>query len=105
MKERLNWGPLQAGRFASGHALAVFTGSLLAGRLIQVFGKYYVSLTNVLTALAFFMWAKANSGWSLVASLLPLSFGTGALGASNGFTIPVTCVASRTPQFRHCMQV
>lgn len=77
MKERLNWGPLQAGRFASGHALAVFTGSLLAGRLIQVFGKYYVSLTNVLTALAFFMWAKANNGWSLVASLLPLSFGTG----------------------------
>ena len=91
MKERLNWGPLQAGRFASGHALAVFTGSLLAGRLIQVFGKYYVSLTNVLTALAFFMWAKANNGWSLVASLLPLSFGTGAVGDIPHNNSVITC--------------
>lgn len=78
MKERFNWGPLEAGRFASGHALAVFSGSLLAGRLIQVFGKQlYVSLTNLLTAVAFLTWATASNGWSLVASLLPLSFGTG----------------------------
>eukprot|EP00434_Breviolum_minutum_P021615 symbB.v1.2.019078.t1/scaffold1542.1/size112718/13 len=78
MKERFNWGPLEAGRFASGHALAVFSGSLLAGRLIQVFGKQlYVSLTNLFTAVAFLTWATASNGWSLVASLLPLSFGTG----------------------------
>lgn len=78
MKERFHWGPLEAGRFASGHALAVFSGSLLAGRLIQVFGKQlYVSLTNLLTAVAFLTWATASNGWSLVASLLPLSFGTG----------------------------
>ena len=79
MKERLKWGPLEAGRFASGHALAVFTGSMLSGRLFALFGKHYVSMTNLLTSLAFLMWAKASNGWSLVASLLPLSLGTGVL--------------------------
>ena len=38
-QERLGWGPLQAGRFASGHALAVFSGSLLAGRRGVLFGS------------------------------------------------------------------
>ncbi|CAJ1337171.1 unnamed protein product, partial [Effrenium voratum] len=78
MKERLGWGPLQAGRFASGHALAVFSGSLLAGRLIRVLGKQlYVSMANMLTALAFFLWATARSGPQLIACLLPLALGTG----------------------------
>jgi len=78
MKERLKWGPLEAGRFASGHALAVFSGSLCAGRLIKVFGKQlYVSITNLLTALAFLSWGTANNSWRLVASLLPLALGTG----------------------------
>ena len=78
MKERLQWGPLQAGRFASGHSLAVFTGSLLAGRMIEIFGKQlYVSVSNLLTALAFFMWGTSRNSWSLVGSLLPLAFGTG----------------------------
>lgn len=80
MKERLKWGPLEAGRFASGHALAVFSGSLCAGRLIKVFGKQlYVSITNLLTALAFLSWGTANNSWRLVASLLPLALGTGTL--------------------------
>ena len=49
-EERHNWGPLEAGRFASGHALAGFCGNMLAGRLLQFLGKrLYVTVTNLLT--------------------------------------------------------
>ena len=80
MKERLNWGPLEAGRFASGHALAGFCASMLARRLMQFFGKrLYVSVTNLLTSVAYATWAVSKTGPSLIACLLPLSFsGTGA---------------------------
>mmetsp|Transcript_62216 Transcript_62216/g.111562 ORF Transcript_62216/g.111562 Transcript_62216/m.111562 type:complete len:299 (+) Transcript_62216:3-899(+) len=93
MKERLNWGPLEAGRFASGHALAGFCGQLFAGRLIQFFGKrLYVTVTNLLTSLAYFTWATAKTGPSLIACLLPLAFGTG------GNSVLVTRFLARAAQ-------
>ncbi|CAE7291228.1 tetA [Symbiodinium sp. CCMP2456] len=93
MKERLNWGPLEAGRFASGHALAGFCGSMLAGELIQFFGKrLYVSVTNLLTGVAYATWAVSKTGPSLIACLLPLSFGTG------GNTVLLTRFVERAVQ-------
>lgn len=94
MKERLNWGPLEAGRFASGHALAGFCASMLARRLMQFFGKrLYVSVTNLLTSVAYATWAVSKTGPSLIACLLPLSFsGTG------GATVLVTRYMERAMQ-------
>ncbi|CAE7263106.1 tetA [Symbiodinium microadriaticum] len=93
MKERLNWGPLEAGRFASGHALAGFCGSMLAGELIQFFGKrLYVSVTNLLTGVAYATWAVSKTGPSLIACLLPLSVGTG------GNTVLLTRFVERAMQ-------
>jgi len=94
MKERLNWGPLEAGRFASGHALAGFCASMLAKTLMQFFGKrLYVSITNLLTSVAYATWAVSKTGPSLIACLLPLSFsGTG------GATVLVTRYMERAMQ-------
>jgi len=93
MKERLNWGPLEAGRFASGHALAGFCASMLARRLMQFFGKrLYVSVTNLLTSVAYATWAVSKTGPSLIACLLPLSVGTG------GNTVLLTRFVERAVQ-------
>ncbi|CAE8652516.1 unnamed protein product, partial [Polarella glacialis] len=67
MKERFQWGALQAGRFASGVSLAVFSGSLLAARLIKALGpKAYV------------LWGTAESARGMMGCLIPMALGTGA---------------------------
>mmetsp|Transcript_85696 Transcript_85696/g.239500 ORF Transcript_85696/g.239500 Transcript_85696/m.239500 type:complete len:474 (+) Transcript_85696:62-1483(+) len=87
MKERLGWGPLQAGRFASGVALSTFSGSMLAAwvklaieRIVgdALGGKLFVSLAHCLTSLAYVLWGTAQTGRQMVACLLPLALGAGA---------------------------
>ncbi|CAE8652514.1 unnamed protein product [Polarella glacialis] len=64
--ERFQWGALQAGRFASGVSLAVFSGSLLAARLIKALGpKAYV------------LWGTAASARGMMGCLIPMALGTG----------------------------
>lgn len=82
MRERLRWGPLQAGRFASGVALATFVGSLLVGPIRRVLGErregLYVSLAHSATALAYAAWRSATSSLGMAACLFPMALGSGA---------------------------
>merc|ERR1712190_454383 len=79
MKERLGWGPLQAGRFASAISSTVFVGSMIAGRLIKKLGATtQVSLAHCCTSLAYFTWGTASSGKQMLLSLLPMILGAGA---------------------------
>mmetsp|Transcript_160431 Transcript_160431/g.514922 ORF Transcript_160431/g.514922 Transcript_160431/m.514922 type:complete len:347 (-) Transcript_160431:116-1156(-) len=82
MKERLNWGPLHAGRFASGLALALFSGSLLVGRIRKLLGegreRLYVTMAHCMTALAYMLWGTAGSARGMIACLLPMALGAGA---------------------------
>lgn len=79
MKEQLSWGPLEAGRFSAGHALAVFTGSLMSSRLQKVLGKsLYVTLAHVSMSAAYAIWGTATSSRNMLMSLVPMALGSGA---------------------------
>lgn len=79
MKDRLQFGPLQQGRFSSAFGLAVFTGSTLAGLLIDKLGPArHVTFAHCCTGIAYLLWGTANTGARLFSSLVPLSFGMGA---------------------------
>lgn len=79
MKARLNWGPLQAGRFASGVALAAFTGSMLSSRLVRALGSsLYVTFANCSTILAYLMWGSAAGSGMMLGCLVPLALGSGS---------------------------
>lgn len=79
MKEKLNWGPLQAGRYAAGHGLAVFTGSLMSTHIQRALGKnLYVTFAHSSMSLGYFLWGTASSSTRMLASLIPMAFGSGA---------------------------
>eukprot|EP00404_Azadinium_spinosum_P034115 CAMPEP_0180663228 /NCGR_PEP_ID=MMETSP1037_2-20121125/59835_1 /TAXON_ID=632150 /ORGANISM="Azadinium spinosum, Strain 3D9" /LENGTH=431 /DNA_ID=CAMNT_0022690987 /DNA_START=68 /DNA_END=1364 /DNA_ORIENTATION=+ len=79
MKERLGWGPLQAGRFASGISSTVFVGSMLAARLLKLLGATtQVTLAHCCTFVAYSLWGTASSGKQMMLSLLPMVFSAGA---------------------------
>jgi hypothetical protein len=79
MKEILGWGPLQAGRYAAGHGLAVFTGSLMSTRIQKVLGKsLYVTFAHCSMSLGYLLWGTATNSTKMMASLIPMAFGSGA---------------------------
>jgi len=79
MKERLGWGPLQAGRFSSAISSTVFVGSMLAARLIKQLGaRTQVSLAHCCTSIAYLLWGTASTGQQMVLSLFPMILGAGA---------------------------
>lgn len=79
MKERLSWGPLQAGRFSAGHALAVFMGSICSSRLQGVLGKkLYVTFAHCSMSLAYAIWGAATNSTTMLMSLVPMALGSGA---------------------------
>eukprot|EP00931_Biecheleriopsis_adriatica_P072909 TRINITY_DN47291_c0_g1_i1.p1 TRINITY_DN47291_c0_g1~~TRINITY_DN47291_c0_g1_i1.p1 ORF type:complete len:433 (+),score=41.93 TRINITY_DN47291_c0_g1_i1:53-1351(+) len=79
MKDRLSWGPLQAGRYAAGHALAVFTGSLMSTKIQNLVGKTpYVTLAHLSMSLAYLLWGTASTAQRMLISLFPMALGSGA---------------------------
>jgi MFS family permease len=79
MKDILGWGPLQAGRFAAGHGLAVFTGSLMSTKIQKVLGKsLYVTFAHCSMSLGYLLWGTATNSTKMMASLIPMAFGSGA---------------------------
>mmetsp|Transcript_27442 Transcript_27442/g.68728 ORF Transcript_27442/g.68728 Transcript_27442/m.68728 type:complete len:389 (+) Transcript_27442:41-1207(+) len=79
MKKRLGWGPLQAGRFASGVALATFSGAMLMKRIRGAFGdRLGVTLAHCSTALGYLLWGSASSARGMIACLFPMALGSGA---------------------------
>jgi MFS family permease len=79
MKEKLNWGPLQAGRYAAGHGVAVFAGSLMSTHIQRVLGKnLYVTFAHCSMSLGYLLWGTATSSTKMLASLVPMAFGSGA---------------------------
>jgi len=79
MKERLGWGPLQAGRFSSAISSTVFVGSMLAARLIKQLGaSTQVSLAHCCTSIAYLIWGTASTGQQMLLSLFPMILGAGA---------------------------
>jgi len=76
MKEQLSWGPLQAGRYAAGHALAVFTGSLVSTKLQKLVGRTsYVSMAHLSMSLAYMLWGTASTTQRMLLSLFPMALG------------------------------
>lgn len=82
MKERLSWGPLQCGRFASALALAGFTGSLAVARIRKALGEkreqLYVSLAHCLNGFGYLLWGSAGSAAGMAIPLPSLALGAGA---------------------------
>mmetsp|Transcript_100070 Transcript_100070/g.173730 ORF Transcript_100070/g.173730 Transcript_100070/m.173730 type:complete len:424 (+) Transcript_100070:65-1336(+) len=79
MKERLSWGPLEAGRFSAGHALAVFMGSMISSRLQGIIGKkLYVTLAHCSMSVAYAIWGSATNSTNMLLSLVPMALGSGA---------------------------